>query len=208
MKKLTMLLALALVVSFAFAQDDFTNEEIKTIFSTPRVNGAYGAFSIGYTEIDGGDALISGARGGIIIDHSLGIGLDGYGFINNLDYHSYLNNDFPEYTLAGGYGGIFIEPILAGTKPVHLSFPILFGIGGVALIDDNNSHWNHSYYDVDNDVFFVLEPAVELEFNMTRFFRAAITASYRYTSNLELIDTDPEVLRGFNFGATFKFGKF
>lgn len=208
MKKLTMLFVLALIVTFAFAQDDTPNEEIRTVFSNPRVNGGYGAFTIGYTQIDGQDALISGVRGAVIIDHSLAIGLGGYGFVNNLDYHTYINNDLSEYTIAGGYGGIFIEPIIAGTSPVHLSFPVLFGIGGVALVDDNNYRWEHSFYDVDNDVFFVVEPAVELEFNFTRFFRTALTASYRHTSNLELYETDPDVLRGFNFGMTFKFGKF
>jgi hypothetical protein len=54
----------------------------------------------------------------------------------------------------------------------------------------------------------VVEPAIELEFNMARFFRMAATASYRYTSNITLFDTDEDVLRGLNFGLTFKFGKF
>jgi hypothetical protein len=54
----------------------------------------------------------------------------------------------------------------------------------------------------------VIEPAIELEFNLTRFFRTAVFASYRHTSSTDLFETDPEVLRGFNFGMTFKFGKF
>jgi hypothetical protein len=208
MKKLTVLIVLALTGLYAFAQDEFKNDELRTVFSNPRVNGAYGAFTIGYTQIDGRDGLISGARAGVIIDHAFAIGLGGYGFVNNIDYHTYINNDLPEYTLAGGYGGLFVEPIIAGSSPVHLSFPVFFGIGGVALLDDSGDHWDNEYFDVDNDVFFVVEPAVELEFNLTRFFRTALAASYRHTSNLELYQTDPDVLRGFNFGITFKFGKF
>ena len=55
-------------------------------------------------------------------------------------------NDHPlNYTLAGGYGGIFIEPILGGTKPVHVSFPVLFGVGGVTLIENYGyNYWEHS----------------------------------------------------------------
>ena len=112
--------------------------------------------------------------------------------------------------MAGGYGGIFIEPIVAGRKPMHFSFPVLFGIGGAALIE--NYGWNnwdsHPFSELDHDVFLIVEPAVELEFNITRFFRTAASVSYRYTSNINLFETDEDVLRGFNFGLTFKFGKF
>ncbi|MDX1285134.1 MAG: hypothetical protein R3182_08985, partial [Draconibacterium sp.] len=137
MKQLTFILGLILTVFFARAQDEHYNDEIQTIFSKRKSNGGYGAFTIGYSKIDGRDALITGARGAFIFDHSFAIGIGGYGFINNLDYSSYHHHN-PEYDymLAGGYGGIFIEPIIAGTKPVHVSFPILFGMGGVALVED------------------------------------------------------------------------
>ena len=211
MKKLTMLIAMAWLSAIAFAQDEYQNDGIRTVFSGKKSNGAYGAITFGYSQINGQDALISGVRGAYIIDRTLAIGLGGYGFVNNLDYHTYINNNRFDYYLAGGYGGIFLEPVVGGTNPVHLSFPVLFGVGGVALIEDYGfDYWDyhHTFGDLDNDVFLVIEPAVELEFNMARFFRAAAFVSYRYTSNLELFETDPDVLRGFNFGLTFKFGKF
>ena len=114
-----------------------------TIFSKRKSNGGYGAFTMGYSQIDGRDALITGARGAFIFDHSFAIGIGGYGFVNNLDYNSYHHqNPENELMLAGGYGGIFIEPIIAGTKPVHLSFPILIGMGGVALVDNYGWGWD------------------------------------------------------------------
>ena len=205
-----MLFLMALATAFAYAQDDYQGDEIRTVFSNRHSNGAYGAISFGYSQIDGQGALTSGARGMYIIDHSFAVGLGGYGFVNNLDYHTYIDNNPFDYYMAGGYGGILIEPIVNGRNPVHFSFPVLFGIGGVALIQDYGyDYWGHpSLNDLDNDVFFVVEPAVELEFNLTRFFRAAAQVSYRYTSSLQLEEIDPDVLRGFNFGATFKFGKF
>lgn len=223
MKKLTIILSLLLVVSFVGAQDNYENDQIQSIFTRKKSNGGYGAFSFGYSEIDGRDALIAGARGAFIFDHALAIGLGGYGFINNLNYHSYYHPDDNNYrfTTTGGYGGLFIEPILFGKKPVHLSFPILFGIGGVALVDEHSWDWdwdwdqNHDYYKYDNDVFFVAEPGIELEFNLARFFRLAAFASYRFTSKLELYNgaspgkmADPDLLETFNVGLTFKFGKF
>jgi hypothetical protein len=210
MKKLVIFLSLILAVTFTYAQDEYQNDEIQTIFSKRKSNGAYGAFSVGYSEIGGRDALVSGGRGAFIFDHSLAIGLGGYGFVNNLDYHSSGNNEF-EYSLAGGYGGIFIEPIIAGRSPVHLSFPILIGMGGVSLFENYGwDYWDqhHPTSSFGTDVFFVVEPAVELEFNLARFFRVAATASYRHTSKIELLDTSADALRGFNFGMVFKFGKF
>ncbi len=215
MKTITLVLVLALSVNFAKAQDEYYNNEVQTIFSKRKSNGGYGAFSVGYSQIDGRDALITGARGAFIFDHSFAIGLGGYGFVNNLDYSSYHHpNPERELMLAGGYGGLFIEPIVGGTKPVHLSFPVLIGMGGIALVDDYGWGWDwdidpyHSGHEYDHDLYFVLEPAVELEFNLARFFRTALYASYRFTSEIDLYETDKAVLRGFNFGATFKFGKF
>ncbi|WP_167609985.1 hypothetical protein [Maribellus sediminis] len=215
MKQLSIFLVLIMAALYAGAQDDYRSDEVETIFSRNKSNGGYGAFSIGYSQIDGRDALITGARGAFIFDHSFAIGLGGYGFVNNLDYDSYVGDNPEErFMLAGGYGGIFLEPIIAGTKPVHVSFPILVGMGGIALVENNGWGWEwdidpyHPGHEYDHDLFFVFEPAVELEFNLTRFFRTSAYASYRFTSDIDLYDTEQDVLRGFNFGMTFKFGKF
>ena len=204
------ILALAMSFFLAKGQDSYQNDEIKTVFSKNRSNGGYGAFSMAYSQIDGHDAFVAGGRGAFIFDHSLAIGLGGYGFVNNLDnHHNYYQNN--ELSLAGGYGGLVVEPIVAGRSPVHLSFPILLGMGGVSLVD----LYEWDYYgpadpvrNYDYDVFFVIEPAIELEFNLARFFRTAAYVSYRYTSNIQIHDTDEDVLNGLNFGLTFKFGKF
>jgi hypothetical protein len=207
MKKLSILIVLIIVAAFANAQDNYYNDEVQTIFSRNKSNGGYGAINVGYTQINGKDALISGVRGAFIFDHSFAIGLGGYGFVNNFDYNYKGVSPEEKFSLAGGYGGIFIEPIIGGRKPVHLSFPILIGMGGIALV--NNYSWDWGYdYTYDDDFFFVVEPAVELEFNLARFFRLALAASYRFTSEIEMYQTDKDVLNGFNFGATFKFGKF
>lgn len=209
MKRITMLIILAFVCTFANAQEDYRNNEIQTVFSGDNSLGFYGGFSLGYTQIDGKDALISGGRGALIFNHSFALGFAGYGFVNGLeDYH--LPDQFSEYSLAGGYGGLLVEPIAGGLKPVHFSFPIVMGMGGVALIEKYG--WDHrDYYypgSTELDVFFVIEPGVELEFNVARFFRAAAAVSYRFTSDIELNGMDQNALRGFNFKMAFKFGKF
>ncbi|HYQ58302.1 MAG TPA: hypothetical protein VEP89_13255 [Draconibacterium sp.] len=212
MRTLTILAVLLMAAGFASAQDDYYNDEVQTIFSNHKSNGGYGAFTLGYTQIDGRDAMVAGARGAFIFNHSFALGIAGYGFVNDLDINDYQYTIDNRLFLAGGYGGLFFEPIVGGTKPVHVSFPILVGMGGISLIEQGRYDWNwdhyHDYHEYDTDLFFVFEPGVELEFNLARFFRMATYASYRLTSDIELYDTNRDVLRGFNVGMTFKFGKF
>ncbi|MCG8579741.1 MAG: hypothetical protein MI866_07485 [Bacteroidales bacterium] len=217
MKSIILTLALAMVISLAGAQE--SNNEVRTIFSSSNnhSHGGYGAVMVNYSEINNRDALLIGARGAWVIDHNFGLGLGGYGFMTDPQKDGNLN--FEEYQIAGGYGGILVEPIIGAKSPVHLSFPILIGAGGVTY----NQHWQE--YDEDNDykenyedsdAFFVLEPGVELEFNMIKFMRMGLSVSYRYTSNINMSYKDEtkgnigsqDMLRGFNFGLVMKFGKF
>jgi hypothetical protein len=207
MKKLSLLIFLGLGFLLTSAQDDKDNDQISTIFSKNRSNGGYGAMSIGFSQIDGKDAFVMGARGSWIIDHSFAIGVGGVGFINDVNYHSWQNHQLNN-NLAGGYGGIYLEPILAPRLPVHISIPVLFGIGGVSRIDDEQNWDNWVYDDSQNDVFLVFEPAIELEFNLTRHLRMAGTVGYRFTSKVEMADTNPDILEGTNIGLVMKFGKF
>ncbi len=62
--------------------------------------------------------------------------------------------------------------------------------------------------DSNHDVFLVFEPSVELEFNMTRHLRLAGSIGYRFTSNIEMANTNPDILEGINIGLILKFGKF
>lgn len=223
MKKLILLVVMGLGVMMASAQrhGEFKydrnyekekncedDNQIGTIFSGHRSNGGYGAISLSYTEIENKDALMVGARGSWIMDHSLAIGLGGRGFINDLDHHRWMDDDYND-NLAGGYGGIYLEPIIGPRLPVHVSFPVLAGVGGIARIA-NEDYWGnrHLYDDTNEDVFWILEPSVELEFNLTRHMRFAGTVAYRFTSEIEMENTDPDVMEGLSVGLILKFGKF
>lgn len=190
--------------------------EFKTIFGGNEVGG-YGSFSIGYSMIDTTNALTFSARGGVIIGHWFALGLGGSGFVTE-----YADN--PQLTkkgsLTGGYGGVFMEVILVGKSPVHISVPVLAGIGGAAYTTWENEGTDYSRVNYLEDVatFLVLEPGIELEFNITRFFRLAGYFNYRYTSDLDLTTSNitggrtqlvkPDALNTYNVGLIFKFGKF
>ena len=223
MKTKILALLLAGLTLTGFAQEKENGDDYKTLFGGDEItHGGYGGLSVNYSQIDGKDAILVGARGAWIINHGLAIGFGGYGFANDMKYYKTIDNVYDKYNLAGGYGGLLIEPIIGSRYPVHVSVPILIGAGGIGLIqhhwnkfDDNDYDWDDNddydkdhYRPEDADAYFVVEPGIELELNMVKFMRLAIGGYYRYTSDLELADTDSDILNGFSGGITLKFGKF
>jgi hypothetical protein len=214
--KLNQLLTIALVLCsglWAKAQDN--QNEYRSVFnkrSDQKVtHGGYGAFGVGYSSIDSKDAILLNFKGAWVINHNIALGFAGTGFFNNLDKYATNNDSF----LGGGYGGFYFEPIILAKSPVHLTFPVLIGGGGVSTIPPNYWDWNWDtfYYQNDYDIFFVVEPGVELEVSMVKFFRMALGASYRFTNGIIVNDTlgEPiakDALDGFSFYLNFKFGKF
>ncbi|MBN2175376.1 MAG: hypothetical protein JW731_14685 [Bacteroidales bacterium] len=216
MKTLTLIVLAIMVGLGTMAQDDQgkSPQEYKTLFGSDKItHGGYGGILFGYSQIDNKDAFLIGAQGAWIINHGVGLGIAGRGFVNDLKFEKNLIGVSQDYNLVGGYGGLLIEPIIGARYPVHVSIPVIIGAGGVAYVrhyyysngDDNN--YNYDYSD-DASAFFVIEPGLEIELNMVKFMRFAIGGYYRYTSNLSLADTESDVLNGFTFGASLKFGKF
>lgn len=207
---------------------DHSKDDFKTILGSGQSHGGYISFDLqtGQTK-DNQNLLELGGRLGWIMNHGFTFGLAGYGFTGNVKKEvTYINpisssgNDgiTSLYNIGGGYGGIFVEPIVLPKTPVHVSFPIFFGVGGIGYyepFDLNNNDYNYNYGSIETSVVTVFKPGVDLEFNITRFFRLGISANYRLVSNLELtLDEtkgtmlDPDYLNGFNYGFSLKFGWF
>jgi opacity protein-like surface antigen len=212
MKKTIIISALLIMLSSAsFSQDNESaknSQEFKTLLGNDHHNGFYGAFTIGYSEIEDKQAVTFGGRFEWIAGHSIGLGFGGSGFINENHFDAALNSDV---FLTGGYGGLYIEPILMPNYPVHFSFPILLGAGGISYVTDNMD-WDHNMIE-DSEAFLIAEPGAELELNLTRIFRLAIGTSYRFTTPFDVgMKGSPTVtadaLKGFTFMMTFKFGRF
>jgi hypothetical protein len=82
----------------------------------------------------------------------------------------------------------------------------LIGAGGVNYRDEYYSSWEDWNY--NSDEFFVLEPALNVELNITSFFRINAGASYRYISGINYDNLRNEDFSGFSGVLTFKFGSF
>jgi hypothetical protein len=207
MKKTAFLLAAAISIAIN-AQEDQQLPEIKTLFGNGISHGAYGAFSMGYTTIDNRDVALFGGRGAWIINHSLGIGFGGEGFVSTSRYDNSISSDA---ILSGGYGGFLLEPILFPKFPVHIAIPILMGAGGAAYsksVHYNNTHYEKQYEPIDAAPFFFIKPGIELELNMVRFVRLAAGVYYLKTSNVNINSLPGNALSGFSGQLTVKIGIF
>lgn len=229
MKRIALFTMISCLLAFGNLQAQDTlftgekDEQMKTVFGNAGKveHGGYGALTIGYTTVDSESALLIGGRAGWLIDHHFTVGLAGYGFFNNLQPKDNVPA-YKNYNVAGGYGGLFLEAIIAPNYPVHVAIPVLIGAGGVSAFDpsywDYNSNYYYDEYNYDGAAFFIVEPGLEVELNIVKFFRLAVGANYRWTSNINLeyeyeFGEEPyklpnDILDGFTYHMTLKFGWF
>lgn len=205
-----------LTICFTLGLFGQNQDEFKTIFGGREVGG-YGAFSAGYTTVDSVNAAVFHARGGVILGRILAIGLGGTGFVSEYRYDQKLDMDA---SLVGGYGGAYLELIILGKSPVHLSVPLFCGLGSVSysVWENKGTEYERMNYIEDASSFLVFEPGVELEFNINRFCRLAAFFNMRYTNDIDITTTNtsggnvvlvsPEALNSYSAGIILKFGKF
>lgn len=217
MKRIILMSIIAFTALSSYSQfvrkdngDNRPNDEIRTIMGgRNHTGGGYGSFGAGYSLIGGKDAVTVGGRGALIIGHSLAFGFAGTGFVNSFSPDPVATDRV--VNLTGGYGGFLLEPILLPRFPIHLSFPMVAGIGGIASTSSLQSDNSLEYYDTwvdDTEYYLIAEPGVELEINVLKFFRMAFGLSYRITTDIKWDYSSSNVLEGWNAGMSFKFGKF
>ncbi|HCB61036.1 MAG TPA: hypothetical protein DHV29_11795 [Bacteroidales bacterium] len=210
MKKIILSLAAFLMLTMgSIAQNDsIQTDEIKTLFgSHDHSNGWYVGLGGGYSQIDDKNAFTTSFRSAWIINHSFAIGLAATGFSNDLYVGHESGSDYS--SVQGGYAGLLLQPVIFPKFPVHVSFPVLLGVGGaMSLSTYYNEPWE-PYWDIrDESYYFIIEPAAEIELNLIKWIRLSAGLSYRFTTPLNLYGYSDDVLRGFGGNVTLSFGKF
>lgn len=217
MKLKNIITATALLFSSAaFAQEN----EPSTIFSGE--NNTFGgqiSLDLGGTKVN--DMMFGeiGISTGIIINHSFETGIFGAGFMSEEVFDYYLNDN---YSFTGGYGGLYLRPILFANYPVHLAVPLKFAAGGINYVrdafEDDDDYWYHDgdrYNSEDSDGYCMFQPGLEVEFNFFKHFHLTAGVSYKMFTDIDLnyyssgepigVKTD---LDGLYYGASLRFGIF
>lgn len=205
-----------LFVSLAgWAQD----EEMKTLFGTGRVSGAFGAFDMKVSPVNDNLNLLLGGQGAVIFDKHLYLGVAGYGLstrekFNGIDVRlpeNDPNRDIRIDMTGFGYGGLLIGYTIAPNSLIHVDIPVLIGAGGIDLTDDQITISDNDFTlkpSIESSAFFVAEPGLNIEINMARFFKMGIGGGYRYIYGSDLVNLQDEDLSGWTANVSFRFGKF
>ena len=143
-----------------------------------------------------------GGQSGWIINHSLVLGGIGYGLVSDVEIE-----DAQNFKLEFGCSGALVEYISSSGKLLHFSIHSMIGAGGVryAVKDHKKDHDEVNY---DDDVFFVLDPGINLILNVSKNFRIGAGATYRYVNGVEYENLSNSDLSGVSAQVFLKFGIF
>lgn len=185
---------------------DAKSRDMQTLFDGDVKHGGFGGPVVRFGSLDNDLAVWVGGRGGWIINfssqHSISIGGGGYGLVT--EHHMPVQPENKETELAAvGYGGFEVEYTNQTHRLVHVTTSALIGAGGLTTRNES-----HEVSDSDPDPFFVFEPGVHAELNVTHFFRIATGVSYRLTNGIDMGGFTDSDFSGFNAVLTFKFGSF
>jgi hypothetical protein len=166
MKKITLSLVMITATLAAFSQE----REYRTVFDNKelRISGMGGPF-MQFTSMAGEFAHMMGGGGAVMLNDFF---FGGYGLGLTNAIPDRINEYDTDDRLSMGHGGFWIGYTLFGERPIHASFSSLIGWGEFGIMQQG------SYYPYIRDNIFVLAPTVELEVNLTRYFRIGVGASY------------------------------
>ncbi len=189
MKKYLILLFCVLLVIPALA------EEPQVLLSGEAENGGYGGPFVRSCSVKGMGGMAIGAEGGWIVNRTFFLGGRAYGLASSFAASNFSSGHAGK--LAFGVGGLSLGWIINSDNLTHLVLSTMIGYGSA------------SYDNTDSSNVSVIEPQIDYEINITRFFRLALGISYRLVGG---VDNTPGLsnsdLSGFSAGLTFKFGSF
>ncbi len=193
MNHLFKVIIMVLFTVFGYSQD-------KTLLGGDIISGGFGGPVLKISQLNGETGVLFGGHGGWLISHKLLLGGGGYGCLG------YLDTDTPQDSLLDfGYGGAYVEYIIASQNLIHLSIGSMFGVGGVGSFSDEE---DDSLIEEEGDTFFIVEPSINANVNISRHFRMSAGISYRLTNGLSYNDLSDKDLRNYSGHITAKFGLF
>lgn len=212
MKKTIIAFSIVLICSSVFGQR--TNQEDRTVFGGSRSFGGFLGFSAKAGDINGQASLMAGMELAAVFSSSFNVGFVGYGLTTNVDADTY-DDEGKLYEIHFGYGGLLLEPVIASRSMVHVTFPLVLGVGGAGThkrfnrpLKSEDFEDFEKKYDAETDVVLVVEPGLSIEINLLRNVRLDMGASYRYVYDSNIPEIEDKELSGISGNVSLKFGWF
>lgn len=209
-KTLILCASLGLVCSASVMAQDSTKSSMKTIFGAKKAKvkvnylGIYLAPEYQYGQVGGNFTSLSGAALMLQFNKKFAIGATGFG--------SFRNRQATE--LNANFGGLKMEYTVKPDAAVHVSFPLVIGVGGNGFEFDNDGRGRgrdrdfDDMFDDDNhgNMSRIIQPGVNVEANLNRYAKFYVGANYRFAFSHNSSNTTD--LSGFAANAGLKLGIF
>lgn len=208
MDSLKSIFAVLIFLLFYFIPNLSYAQQTEILFDGDVTHGGFGGPVVQIGNVAGSGAVWVGGRGGWIINlseqHTISLGGGGFGLAtNHLAPDPQIGDPDIDYYAFSGYGGFIFEYTNRSYKLAHFTISSLTGAGAIGLRESN-----YENFEDEVDTYFVFEPAVHAELNVTTFFRISAGLGYRFTSGIDSFGFSDSDFSGFNAIITFKFGGF
>lgn len=188
-------------------QDD---RETQTVFNRDVSHGGYGGLIFGFTTVNGELAYLRGTRGAWIInltnEHAINLGLGSYRTASDFDAVDW-RHEVPEPEMRTNYSGFELEYVNQSYRLVHFSAQALIGSGTIRY-DDSDLDEEVPGLNRTRDSYFALQPGVNVNLNITSWFRLYGGVAYRLASSVNLDGTSNSDLSGISGYVGLRFGGF
>lgn len=170
--------------------------------------GGFGAPTIKFTTFDDQLGILMGGYAGVMLNSKLMLGAGGYALVNNIEVPSHTSVPTPTLYWNMWYAGFVPEYTIRSNKLFHMAVGALIGGGGVMKSERYKGvDWEDSQ-SYDYSSFFVGEPHVNFEMNITSYLRVGIGGSYRFARGSNTVGITDEKLSGPSAHFSIKAGKF
>ena len=206
-QKTTALLLFLLFGILGFSQNQ--DEEYITFNDRKNVvHGVYLGLSTYFGEIDDKDTYIGGLKVAYVANRQFEVGFMANVLYSEQDVFNPRNRSNDD--IIAVYGGLHLEPILFGKSKVSLSFPVLIGGGAVGYVNHDAivQEEDVDLTEDDIDAVFILEPGMNVLFNISRYVQLEAGIRYRFSSEIELAESPLDRINGFSGGIGVKLGVF
>lgn len=165
--------------------------------------GAFGGPVFKLSQVAGDGVLFSGARGGVILNRRWSFGVGAYSMVDWTVDRSFTLQAGDITSRELSYGGFEAEFVSRPGRLLHLTVSTLVGAGETSyLLAQELSALRPATH------VFVVEPALNAELNLTRWFRTSVGVGYRFVGGSTLPLASNRSLSAGTATVTFKFGRF
>lgn len=165
--------AFSMIILLITAGSCYTQgSETRTLFGPDVKISTVWAPEISINSIQGKTGVLVGGYAGAMINGHILAGVAGG-----------VNLTHPEvnYGYFGGFGQYIVSP----ESRVHLSAQLLIGWGSTKDYEDEKEGVMDNFWNISGELFFIKEPGINVEFNLTERVTLVSGVSYRYVTGID-----------------------